>query len=237
MKRLAFVVTIMVALAPAVFAQEVGLEIDPGQLGIDASQQRLVEISVTQFEDPGFWRVSMPRDSGLVEWRRFEGAPADREPLDMEEQVGFVPEEGDRYVLGIRADFFRRGNTQIVIEADRPISIPGIVKTMSVWVVGRNQPHRLRGIIEDQFGHRYTVTFGELNFTGWRRLTAAIPPTVRQRDPNITDREGLRFRGFILEPDLMQTYGNYYVYFDDMRAVTDLFGEELRDPDDMVDGW
>ncbi|MDR2259242.1 MAG: flagellar filament protein FlaA, partial [Treponema sp.] len=29
----------------------------------------------------------------------------------------------------------------------------------------------------------------------------------------------------------------YYIYFDDLRAVTDLFAEDNRDADDMSDAW
>jgi hypothetical protein len=35
----------------------------------------------------------------------------------------------------------------------------------------------------------------------------------------------------------METYGSYYIYFDDLRAVTDLFAENNRDVDDMADAW
>jgi hypothetical protein len=35
----------------------------------------------------------------------------------------------------------------------------------------------------------------------------------------------------------MESYGTYYVYFDGLRAVTDLFAETYRDLDDMTDGW
>jgi hypothetical protein len=36
---------------------------------------------------------------------------------------------------------------------------------------------------------------------------------------------------------MMESYGSYYVYFDDLRATTDLFAESYRDKDDMPDGW
>jgi hypothetical protein len=35
----------------------------------------------------------------------------------------------------------------------------------------------------------------------------------------------------------MEAQGAYYIYLDDLRAVTDLFAENNRDPDDMSDGW
>ena len=37
------------------------------------------------------------------------------------------------------------------------------------------------------------------------------------------------------DPD--ESFGTYYVYFDDLRAITDLFAEDMRDPDDMPDSW
>jgi hypothetical protein len=35
----------------------------------------------------------------------------------------------------------------------------------------------------------------------------------------------------------MDSYGSYYVYFDDLRAVTDLYAENSRDADDPHDDW
>jgi hypothetical protein len=48
---------------------------------------------------------------------------------------------------------------------------------------------------------------------------------------------GIRIVGFRIDCDPIEAYGSYYVYFDDLRAVTDLFAENNRDPDDMADGW
>jgi len=35
----------------------------------------------------------------------------------------------------------------------------------------------------------------------------------------------------------MEARGSYYVYFDDLRAVTDLYDLENKDEDDMMDAW
>jgi hypothetical protein len=78
---------------------------------------------------------------------------------------------------------------------------------------------------------------GRMNFSGWKELTVAVPPTIQQRNANYSDRGGIRILGFIIEPSMTETYGTYYVYFDDLRVVTDLFAEENRDPDDMYDAW
>lgn len=237
MKRtIVSVVAVCLFLSGAVAFGQFGEDIDPEGLGQDVAQQRLQEISVTKFEDSGMFRVHLPTDSGLTEYRRFEGSPGDKEPIEVEENIGFSS-EADRFVLGARADFYRRGTTTLTISPSRPIAIPGLVKTLSVWVVGRNANHELYVLVEDIRGDVKRIRVGELNFTGWREMTVAIPPSIIQQDDRVADRTGLRFLGFVVEPDMLQTYGSYYIYFDDLRAVTDLFGEELRDADDMVDGW
>ncbi|TVQ25947.1 MAG: flagellar filament protein FlaA [Spirochaetaceae bacterium] len=234
MRTLFLGLTVLVLVATGASAQ-FGRGIDATQLGQDVAQQRLVEISVTKFEDAGFFRAGISSDYGLTEWRRFEGGPAMLEPIPEEEELGFTGV--NEHVLGVKTTFFRRGTPIISIEPIRPIAIPGQVRTMSVWVAGRNTNHRLVMVVEDIRGDIKYINMGNMNFTGWRRLTVAIPPNIIQRDPMLTDREGLMFRGFMVQTDLMQTYGTYFVYFDDLRAVTDLFSMEMRDEDDMVDGW
>lgn len=215
-------------------------QIDPERLGQDAAQQRLQEISVEKFEDAGFWRVYMPIDQGVIEKRRLAGNPALKVAIEEEEALeaeGLSLSGPDEYVLGVKASFFRRGNAEIYIQPIRPLLIPGITKTVSVWVAGRNFNHRLSLVIADFFGNVNIINMGTLNFSGWRRLTCAIPPSVRQIDFHYSDRMGIQILGFMIEPALMETYGTYYVYFDDLRAVTDLFADSSRDADDMVDSW
>jgi len=231
MKR-ALIVVVLILSAAFLFAQQDANTVD---LGKDTAQQALQEISISKFEDPGFWRVYMPIDQGVIESRRFEGSPLDKQPLPEEELLGIATP--DDYVLGVKASFFRRGNAEIYIQPIRPLEVPGITKTISVWVAGRNFSHRLVCVVSDYFGNVNLLDMGLLNFSGWKRLTAAVPPTIVQRDFHYIDRMGLQIMGFIIEPELMETYGTYYVYFDDLRAYTDLFAEEGRDPDDMVDSW
>lgn len=234
------VLLLSVCCATGLFAQANGItqpvgEPDPENVGTDTAQQMLREVSVTKFEDSGFWDSFMPSDQGLITHRSFVGEPADKEPIEGEEEAGI--EEQDRNVLGVKVDYFKRGKNTFSIAPARPIPIEGITKTISVWVVGRNYKHMLKLIILDYFGQRHELTVGKLNFTGWKRLTVAVPPTITQDDYHYHNRMGIKVAGFIVECDLAETFGQYYIYFDDMRAVTDLFAEESRDVDDMVDTW
>jgi hypothetical protein len=48
---------------------------------------------------------------------------------------------------------------------------------------------------------------------------------------------GIKILGFRIDCDPMEAYGSYYVYFDDLRAYTDLSDEENRAKDDPIDMW
>ena len=241
MKRL-LIIALIFSMAAVVFAQranEVGAP-DSERLGIDAAQQYLKEVSVDKFERDGFWRSSMSPDDGYTTTRLFYGAPAGKQPIPDEEGKGI----SDKYVLGTRVDFIHRGYSSFTIYPLRPIPIEGVTKTVSVWVVGRNYNHELKLLIQDFFGRHFELYIGKLNFQGWKKLTVAIPPQAEdgkngivQRNYHYNNNLGLKIVGFRVDVDPMEAYGSYYLYFDDLRAVTDLFAEDNRDPDDMPDGW
>jgi hypothetical protein len=221
--------------APA-FAQNVTVgEPTAADIGKDQAQQLLNEVSVDKFEDSAFWYAAMPLDMGVAQVKRLAGSPAGKQPIPDEQSLGI--KEDDKYVLGLKVSFFHRGDAEFAVHPQAPIAIEGIVKTVSVWVVGRNFNHVLKLEFTDYRGMAQELTIGTLNFIGWKKLTVAIPPSILQTEYHYTYRSGIRITGLKIETDPLDSYGTYYVYFDDLRAVTDLFGESKRDTDDMSDGW
>jgi len=227
---------VILCLGTVAYAQVEGVgETAPEELGIDAAQQKLRTVSVSKFEDAGFWRANMSLDQGLVTVRTLPGVPLDKEELEGEVEAGIdLPDER---VLGVKVEYFKRGDHQVSILPSRPLPIEGISKTVSVWVVGRNSPHTLKLIVRDQFGQTGEVTMGKLNFAGWKKMIATIPTSVTQRDYHYGNRLGIQIEGFRIDMDPEETFGTYYIYFDGLRATTDLFPEESRDVDDMADNW
>ncbi|GAB1483823.1 flagellar filament outer layer protein FlaA [Treponema sp.] len=240
MKR-AYVAVALFLIASFAFAQNAELGApDPERIGVEAAQQKLKEVSVDKFENAGFWLSSMSTDEGYTTTRLFEGSPAGKVPVPEEKDLNLP----DKYVLGSRIDFLRRGASSFLIYPIRPIPIEGIAKTISVWTIGRNYNHVLKIVVQDFFGRRYELFMGKLNFQGWKKLTVAIPPQspdgkngIVQRNYHYNNQMGLKVIGFLVECDPMEAFGSYYIYLDDLRAVTDLFAEDNRDPDDMVDSW
>jgi hypothetical protein len=242
MKRY-IIVALLATVAGLAFAQQNevgGVAAAPDRLGLETAQQKLKEISVEKFEHDGFWRSHMSPDQGYTTTRLFEGSPLSKKPIPEEEGMD-IP---DRYVLGTRVDYLRRGHSSFTMYPIRPIPIEGITKTVSVWVAGRNFDHELVLLIQDFFGRNFELYVGKLNFQGWKQLTVAVPPQapdgrngVVQRNYHYNNQMGIKIVGFRVDVDPMEAFGSYYVYLDDLRAVTDLFAEETRDPDDMVDSW
>jgi hypothetical protein len=251
MKKASIALLALAAASGIAFAQtpapaaEVGTP-DPAKIGVDTAQQKLKEVSVDQFEAAGFWDAKISNDDGVTTARLFEGRPAGSaaEPVADPRYVGQDPKIVNKYVFGARTDFYQRGYNEIFINAKRPIPIEGITKIVSVWVIGRNYNHTLYLQLEDFFGNQFELQMGKLNFQGWKKLTVAIPPQnpdgrtgIVQRNFHYTSHMGLKITGFRVECDPEESYGSYYIYLDDLRAVTDLFSEDSRDADDMPDTW
>lgn len=215
-------------------AQDAGAP-NAGQIGLDSAQQMLQEISVSKFEDAGLWFGVMAGDEGVIQLRRFEGSPLDKEPLEGEVAAGI--QEPDDNVLGAKVSFYRRSMSSFSLRPVRPLPVEGITKTISVWVAGRNTNHILQLEIADHFGNIAYINMGKMNFVGWKKITVSVPPTIVQRNYHYNNKMGITIQGFNILCDLDETYGTFYIYLDDLRAVSDLFAEDSRDVDDILDSW
>ncbi|MDR2702021.1 MAG: flagellar filament outer layer protein FlaA [Spirochaetaceae bacterium] len=237
MKRSVIIVLIVSMAAAGVFAQ--GTNMNADQLGVLDDWARYKEVSVDKFEYEGAWKVTMSSDEGYATARLFKGGPAGKEPIEDEKDLGIA----DDYVLGVRIDFLRRGTNSFYIYSRRPIPVEGIVQGVSVWVAGRNFRHTLHLLLEDAFGRNFEIRMGTLNFPGWKKLTVRIPQSrdgvngIVQQNYHYPTMMGIKIVGFRIDCDPVEAYGSYYVYFDDLRAYTDLSDEENRAKDDPIDMW
>jgi hypothetical protein len=224
--------------ASMIFAQSLS-DPNPETVGADSAMLSLREVSIDKFEREGSWYVHISPDDGVIAARLFDGSPAMKEPLPGDEDKA----DEDSQVLGVRVDFFRRGRDSFTITSGRPLPIEGTVKTISVWVCGRNQNHELYVLVQDYFGRNFELYMGTLAFSGWKKLTCVVPPSpdgehgIVQSSAYYGDKPGLRIVGFRVDCNPMQARGQFYMYLDDLRAVTDLYDLENHDEDDMNDNW
>ena len=244
MKKL-LTVAIALALSAAVFAQDNNRQNDneslaspdPTVMGNDSARQALREVSVDRYELEGSWNAHISPDNGVINARLFEGTPLAKEPLKGEEEAE------DSKVLGIKVEFFHRGVNSFFIKSARPIPIEGVTKTISLWVAGRNMNHEMYVLVQDYNGNNFELYLGSLGFSGWKKMSVAVPPTpdgehgIIQSSAYHGVKPGLRIVGFRVDCNPMLARGTYYMYLDDLRAVTDLYDLENRDEDDMNDDW
>ena len=231
MKRV-FLFIIIILLSCFSFAQN---NQDPG----DRAQQVLKDITVEQFEIPGFWFGTISGDAGVILLSTREGKPrelaeGDDERIKQDKRFNLP---AGKYVLGVKVKFYKRAVTSFSLYPARPIPVEGITKRISVWVVGRNFKHKLKIIVEDYFGNRHELTMGILTFRGWQKLSVTIPGSIIQDELHYSSASGLKIVGFKVYCDLMETFGTFYMYLDDVSAETDLFAEEYKDVDDIPDNW
>jgi len=232
MTRLVFILicALTILLFPAgLFAQE--QDIENLQIGIETAGQLLADIPVTHFEDADTWSANMPLDQGVIMSMKRKGRPLEVPEID--------PNDGTEsaYVLGVKVAFTQRGYAQFTVRPTKPIKVPGITKAVSVWVCGRSFKHRLFLHVIDYHGNPMTLDMGLLDFVGWKKLIIAVPSTIEQYNYHNTEWRGLSISGFSIKTDPEESYGTYYVYFDELRAIADIYIEENRDEDDMQDGW
>lgn len=246
MKKLFFLVpAVLILLGVFLFAQQTAesYTIDSpnaDRVGVVSAELALKEVSVDKFESEGTWRASISADEGVIKSRLFNGSPSGKQPIPEEEGLD-IP---DDMVLGTRVDFYRRGHNSFTVTAVRPLPVEGIAKTVSVWVVGRNFNHTLKLLLKDYWGRDFELYVGKLNHSGWKLMTVAIPPQnpdgkngIIQKDYHYGNRLGLKIVGFRVECDPEDAYGSYFIYFDDLRAVADLYDLSSQDKDDMFDNW
>lgn len=224
-------------------------------------EDTLYKVVIDTFEEGGNWMANVPMDVGLVTLLQRKGVPlalknekdttakevnpaqntaipAGRNS-DLNPSSYFVNEpDPKQYILGVKTNFF--GNRQVSwlrIDAISPTKLTGIVKGFEVWVTGRNVNHTLYILVEDVNGKEQAIEVGTLNFSGWRKLTVQVPSYIAQENPRLTAEEGLTFKGFGVKFNLLESYGNYFIYFDNLAAEVSRYKQENLNLDDPRDNW
>jgi len=172
--------------------------------------------------------------------------------------IGFKDEEGALKVLGIKGSFTRKGYNYVEIiparEADAatpeeeiiyedvttgkrwvhaPLELPGRVQYFDAWVWGSNHEYEVYAHFEDHRGVDHEFRMGSLNYPGWKNLRTIIPGTVPMSTRYLPKFKPLTFTKFVVWTSPAEVVEEFYVYFDHVKVLTDLF-EARFDGDDLV---
>ncbi len=225
---------------------------------------QLTTVRLSGFEDASFWKVYMPIDMGIIVKRTRQGAPLQVEDpkdaegnqikeddptyaeklvpnhISLEDKDAGIPRNYERKtVLGVKVMYISRGHNWFTVRPIKPIVIEGVTHSLSVYIACRNYKHFLKVAILDFFGRERLLPVDYLKHPGWKRFTINVPgeKVIKQWDHRFPHKRGIKFNGFLVECEPSETFGTYYMYFDELRARTDIFSELTKDKDDMEDNW
>jgi len=122
------------------------------------------------------------------------------------------------------------------------IPIPGRIQYLDMWVWGSNLNYYLEAYFRDHQGVVHSLYMGSLAYQGWKNLRVKIPTSIPQSKRVLPRLAGLTFVKFRIWTTPVERVDNFYVYFDQMKVLTDTFeslfdGDELADPTEVQKLW
>ena len=122
------------------------------------------------------------------------------------------------------------------------IPIPGRINYLDMWVWGSNLNYYIEAYFRDHQGVVYSLYMGNLAYQGWKNLRVRIPTNIPQTKRVLPRLAGLTFVKFRLWTTPVERVDNFYVYFKQMKVLTDTFeslydGDDLADPDRVQELW
>ena len=125
--------------------------------------------------------------------------------------------ESKKY-LGVKI-MGKKGNALQIIPPKR-LYIDKYCQSISVWVYGKNLAGELTFILKDFVGNSHVLSFGVLNYSGWRKLTVKIPRNVTQEDVYLNQKSQMEILKLLYKPFTeTQLPREHRFYIDDITAM------------------
>ncbi len=103
------------------------------------------------------------------------------------------------------------------------LKLPGKVKAVSVWVLGRGNDYTLEAWVQDWRGSTHVLKMGSVNFVGWRPLTAKVPVGVPQDIDTYPQTKNLVLTKLVLRSKLTANTEKVVIFFDAVKVLTDMY--------------
>lgn len=211
----------------------VGLDSPAGE---DVDAQELRSLIVEGWESVKWDAASEPpAPIGTVDTKLVDGRPA---------SLAF--DSGNKKSMGLKFRFVYPGYNKVIItppkdkmvkrytgqldEENKPkfrevpgVELPGKVKAVSVWVLGRANEYQLEGWIEDWTGDNHIFQFGTLDYVGWKPLTVEIPENMPQGVESYPQTKTLVFKRFIIRSTPKTSQEEVILFFDSLKVLTDMY--------------
>jgi len=128
-----------------------------------------------------------------------------------------APIPNSKKYLGVKI-YGKRGDT-LTINFPRKLTIEKYCRSIAIWVYGKNFSGELSLFITDAEGKAVRLSFGKLNFLGWRKLTVRLTDRVTQQDKYLTKKLALTLNKLLYQPASAERLPLWnYFYVDDITA-------------------
>ncbi len=161
-------------------------------------------------------------------------------------------ENNDYQVLGVHVKWNRKGynNVEIIpVKKDgdgnivpNPISIPGEVKNLDLWVWCSRFDYYMDVHLRDTEGVVHVLRLGNLNKVGWINFNTNIPGVIRQNAQHVPFLKNLELVKFVIWTKPEENVSDFYVYLDQVKVLTDMFitrfdGDSLASSKKVQEVW
>ena len=190
--------------------------------GLPASERKPYKIGEREIT-PQIMGIKAKYDYSGFNWVVLE--PANTRSMG---EIELTPE--DRFYASDRVKYF-----------PSYIHMKGRVRAIDMWVWGCRYNYNLSIHVEDHLGVVHTLPIAALNYQGWRNLRVDIPTYIPQSQKQLPRTQPIKIIRLKITADPNERPDKFFVYFDYMQALTDLFeesyfGHQLEDPSLWRDG-
>ncbi|HKL84884.1 MAG TPA: flagellar filament outer layer protein FlaA [Treponemataceae bacterium] len=144
--------------------------------------------------------------------------------------------DGEYKFLGMEVKFDRKGDNWVDIVPTKPgsdkespelmeIPFKGRISRLDLWVWGANYSYDLEILLRDCNGRVHTLAFGPVHHEGWKNMSVSIPANIQQKSPYLSGVQQMSFIAFRLRTSPTERVDNFYIFFDQFKALTDTFME------------
>jgi len=130
-----------------------------------------------------------------------------------------APIKDSKKYLGVK--IHGRVGDWATITPPKELAIADHCQSISVWVYGKNFSGELYAVMKDADGQVKKLSFGKLNFLGWRKLTVPLPKDFSQEDKFLSQPKSIYILKIQYNPgrteQLRENDWDYF-YLDDISA-------------------
>ncbi|HMY10981.1 MAG TPA: flagellar filament outer layer protein FlaA [Turneriella sp.] len=114
-------------------------------------------------------------------------------------------------------------NNKPKVQEINGLKLPGKVKAVSVWVLGRGNDYTLEAWVQDWKGSTHVLKMGSVNFVGWRPLTAKVPANIPQDIDTYPQTKNLILTKLVLRSKPAANTEKVVVFFDAVKVLSDMY--------------